>query len=465
MPPGNRLAALLLLASFPPAIQARPMALRSLQQPASAPVLVTGRVTGIADIGPEPDESKKWRYEIRVMAAQVEVLRTYTASPTPVPARIQVRFLAFGPSVTAVTSGPMLPNIKTGSTFTFPLKQHDAADSGPWPLKTDIDEEVIPAREQMAPSFPAPASARAYIDREIANSLAFGTPREIDAVALYLREMNEDLTGEIMPLIEPAIGNNRDRWAEVGSTLLAEQGIPHPGAAEMLAKAGLSRFARARASLFLPAAALQKLGPSSPETDAMLIRVLIADAPLHAWGSANVLVDYNQNPLTTETLRQALRDDVAGSSYIAWTLARNGNRAILPEALARALRVADRPDASTGQGDLQGAGALLREFGSDQDLKQLAQLVRKYQTQNQNFYTGLWQYSTENGNPREARVLAVVLHDTRPITPEMRACDFALGVLERAVGQTFHSSGTTIQDRDAAVAKALAWLEAQGLTR
>jgi hypothetical protein len=43
---------------------------------------------------------------------------------------------------------------------------------------------------------------------------------------------------------------------------------------------------------------------------------------------------------------------------------------MLPEALARALKVADRPDGDPG--DLQGAAALLRDYGSDQDLKQLA---------------------------------------------------------------------------------------------
>src|SRR6202011_4200889 len=100
----------------------------------------------------------------------------------------------------------------------------------------------------------------------------------------------------------------------------------------------------------------------------------------------------------TDTLRQALRDDVTGSSYIAWTLARNGHQATLPDALARALKVADRTDAD--HDDLQGAAALLRDYGSEQELKQLAGLVRKFQTQDENFYNVLWQDATLDGNPR-----------------------------------------------------------------
>ncbi len=61
--------------------------------------------------------------------------------------------------------------------------------------------------------------------------------------------------------------------------------------------------------------------------------------------------------------------------------------------------------------------------------KQLAALVRKYQTQNRKFYSVLWQYATENRNPREARVLAVVLRDQRIAFGQTRNCDFAVGVL------------------------------------
>ena len=163
-----------------------------------------------------------------------------------------------------------------------------------------------------------------------------------------------------------------------------------------------------------------------------------------------------------ESLRQALRDDVVGSSYVAWTFAHAGHPTALPEALARALRVADRP--KTDPTDLQGAAATLRDYGNDQQLKRLAELVRKYQTGDRNFYSMLWQSATEAGNPREARVLAVVLRDRRAAFDNIRYCDFAVGVLEKAVGQQFGSNGKTEKERDDAVTRALTWLKSHGVS-
>jgi hypothetical protein len=264
-----------------------------------------------------------------------------------------------------------------------------------------------------------------------------------------------------MPLLEPAIGDERQRWAEVATNLLAAQGIPRPSVADLLSAKAEPRDWPGRPSIFLAGAALQKL-KASPDTETLLIETWVSEAPLHAWGSANSLLEYADNPVATETLRQALRNDVVGSSYIALTFAHTGYQATLPEALVRALKVADRPD-SDGT-DLQGAAALLRDYGSDQQLRQLAGLVRKYQIANQKFYQVLWQYATESGNPREARVLAVVLRDRRIAFNETRYCDFAVGVLEKAVGEQFGSGGKTMKERDDAISRALAWLESKGLS-
>jgi hypothetical protein len=215
--------------------------------------------------------------------------------------------------------------------------------------------------------------------------------------------------------------------------------------------------------LSLAQAALRKLNASS-ETDELLIRTWIADAPFNAWGSANSLVEYAEDPTTTEVLQQALAADLRGSSYIALVLAHSGNKSILPAALARAFRVVDRPEAQGADYvDLQGAAALLRDYGSDRDLTQLAALVRKYQTLAPKFYGVLWQYATLSGSPREARVLAVVLSDRRVVSGDMRYCDFALGELQRATGKHFVNDGATVQERDEAVSKGLAWIRAQGI--
>ena len=75
-------------------------------------------------------------------------------------------------------------------------------------------------------------------------------------------------------------------------------------------------------------------------------------------------------------------------------------------------------------------------------------------------------------------MLAVVLRDRRPVVSgELRYCDLAVGVLEKAVSQDFGAANAaqynaatgqwigakTIKERDDAVSRAMAWLKSQGL--
>ena len=130
--------------------------------------------------------------------------------------------------------------------------------------------------------------------------------------------------------------------------------------------------------------------------------------------------------------------------------------------MARAFRVADDP---TGLGadfnEVQGAAALLRDHGSDQDLTRLAAIVRKYQTLDPNYYGVLWQYATGSDNPREKRVLAVVLADRRIASGSMRYCDYALAEFDRLTKEQFDIDAASIPERDAAISRALAWIKAR----
>ncbi len=440
------------------------MKIWQLKETAAAPVLVVGRVVDVQKIERVPDGSLSWKAETWSMTAEVQVLRSHTASGEPLTAeRIQVHFLAYGPSVTQFTNGypPHLPNIEAGRMLILPLKENQHPASDLWQLMSDSGTDaIIPARAEVTDSAPAPVTARAFLDREIANALSRGTSREVTAVTGYLAQQSEDLSGELMPLLEPVIEDDRERWAEVAANLMAAQGIPRPSVADLLEGKAKPKDWPGRESFLLAQAALQKL-KASPETDALLIKTWVDEAPLHAWGSANSLLEYGDHAVTTDALRQALHDDLAGSSYIAWTLARNGHQATLGDAVTRALKVVGRP--ASDYNDLQGAAALLRDYGSDQELKQLAGLVRKYQIQDEKFYRVLWQFATYDGNPREARVLAVVLRDRRIVFGEIRYCDLATGELEKAAGQQFGSGGATLKERDDAVSQAQAWLKTQGI--
>jgi len=455
---------LALMACMPAGVEAGFMKVWQLKEIAAAPVLVVGRVLGVQKGERVPEGSLPWKAETWAMTAELQVLRAYPGAGAPIAAdRLHVGFFAYGPSVTMFINGypPPLPNIQSGQVLILPLQENKSPASQSWKLIADSGVDlIIPTRAEITDSGPPPPTARAFVIREMANALSRGSPREVSAAAGYVASQYENLSDEILPLLKPLSGDERQRWAEIVTDVLATYGTPRPSVADLLS-AQAEPKGPGLPNLFLAQAALREL-KASPETDALLIKTWIAEGPLHAWGSAGCLLEYADNPITIDTLRQALRNDLAGSSYIAWTLAHAGHLAILPEALARALKVADRSDVDFT--DLQGAAPLLRDFGSDRELEQLAALVRKYQTADPKFYGVLWQYATENGNPREARVLAVVLHDRRKLSGEIRECDFAVGVLEKAVGRQFGAGGKTLKERDDAVSRALAWLESQGLS-
>ena len=456
---------LLPLLTLPLSLHAGFMKEWQVKETASAPVLVTGRVLDVRRNERVPDDKLSWKAETWSMTAAVEVLRSYTVSGMPLPRRIEVEFLALGPSVTAIVccSPPPLPDIRPGEIRVLPLRENSDPGIAPWRLTADSGLDItIPVRADSEKVVAQPASGRAFLVREFANTLSRGTPGEIAALGSYLSRKREDLSGELMPLLEPVIGDNRQQWAEVAASLHAARGIPRPTVAELFSAKPESppKAAPLEGNLPLLQAVLRKL-PPSPETDDLLIRTWIANAPLNAWGSANSLIEFADKPMTTEMLRQALRTDLRGSSYIAMVLANHGNKTILPDAVARAFRVVDDPTGAGGNfNEVQGAAALLRDHGSDQDLMRLAAIVQKYQALDPKYYSVLWQYATESDNPREIRVLAVVLSDHRVASGSLRYCDYALGEFGRLTKRQFDVAAASIPERDEAISRALAWIKA-----
>jgi len=419
-----------------------------LAETETAPVLVTGQVLAVHKGERAQKESAVWTHEAFEMTADVRILRSFVRSGKPLPpGQIQVTFFEYWPPLRMFVccTPPPLAHLKVGETALLPLKENDDP-TRLWKLMADEGvNATLPARPELRETEPAPQTARAFILRELANLFANGTPAEVFQASRYLAAQENVVATELVPGIEAEVENNRDRWAEIATSVVAASPIERPSFVDLFQPGALS--------LPITRAALGHLKPS-PETDALVIRTLIADAPVHSWGSANSLLEFGDHPALIATLRQALKDDLSGTSYIAWTLARNGHKAVLEEALQRALRVCDRPTSDRDYTDLQGAAALLRDFGSDRQLDELAALVRKYQTVDRNFYGVLWQYATEASSPREVRVLSVVLNDREPLENGMRVCDFAVGVLERATGQHFRS-----------VADARAWLDAHHIPR
>jgi hypothetical protein len=455
-----------LILLLPPGLHAGLVKQWQISEIAAAPVLVTGRILSVHRNERVPEDRLPWKAETWAMTADVEVLRWFTASGMPLsPQQIEVRFYAYGPNVTQFTAGdpPELPNLKSGDVRILPLRENSQPVSEPWQLMADSGVGLaIPVRADV-PGDPSPSpSARTFLIHQFADTLSRGTPGEITALSGYLLWQTEDLSGDLMPLVEPGVGDDRQQWAEIAAGLDAAMGIPRPAMTELFsAKSAVAGPAGPyRGILPILQAALRKLR-LSPATDELLIRTWIANAPLNSWGSANSLVEYADNPETTGTLRQALRNDLRGSSYIALVLVNHGNKAILADAVARAFRVLDDP-AGFGSDltEVQGAAALLRDHGSDRGLERLAAIVRKYQAIDEKYYRVLWQDATHSENPREVPVLAVVLADRRIALRSVRYCDLALEEFDRLTKQQFDIEDASIPERDAAIARALAWIHA-----
>jgi hypothetical protein len=208
-----------------------------LKETASAPVLVTGRVLGVHRNERVPEDQVSWKAETWSMTADVEVLRFFTASGLPLPFdRIEVHFLSYGPSVTQFINGypPALPNITPGEVRILPLRENSKPASEPWQLVAESGVDVtIPVRPEAEGEASPTPSARAFLIRELANTLSGGAPGEVAALSGYLLRQMEDLSGELIPMLGPAIGDDRRRWAEIAASMHAAQGIPRPTVADL----------------------------------------------------------------------------------------------------------------------------------------------------------------------------------------------------------------------------------------
>jgi hypothetical protein len=234
-------ASLVLLLQLPLSVHAGLIKEWQFQETATAPVLVTARVRGVHRNQRVPQGQLSWKAETWSMTADLEVLRAFTASGVPLQShQIELHFLSYGPSVTQFVNGypPPLPDLKSGEIRILSLKENPTPGPEAWRLMADSGMDITIAVRAEAEGEPAPPppSARGFLVRELANTLSRGTPGEVAALSGYLSRKWEDLAGELMPLLDPAIGDNRQQWAEVAASLHAARGIPRPAIAELLSE-------------------------------------------------------------------------------------------------------------------------------------------------------------------------------------------------------------------------------------
>ena len=150
-------------------------------------------------------------------------------------------------------------NLQPDEIRIIPLKENSNPASDSWQLMADSGINLaIPAHSDIPPEQGMPTTPRAFLIREFANTLSRGSPGEIAALSLYLGTQSEDLSGELMPLLETAIGDDRQQWATVAANLHAAQGWPRPSVAQLFS----GKPEALKGSLPLAQAALRKLKPS-----------------------------------------------------------------------------------------------------------------------------------------------------------------------------------------------------------
>lgn len=352
---------------------------------------------------------------------------------------------------------PEYPSLGPGETYVFAL----IPDGSQWRLLADEGWGLVVPAIDAAPAGGAPASKRAFIMREILNSLLRGSYADLYRFSTYMQFRHAaELDDEIMAGLTAALPRGDPRWLDISTALLGNVGIPRQKLDDFISAGPTVPLAPAS----LAARTLREL-PESERREGIL-RNMLRYTPIHEWGSAVTLVpEFKDDPLLLELLPGYLHQHQKGAFLTASTLVNNGQTALLDLTLESALRVLT--DKNVDYNELSAACRLLLDHGSDPQFEEYLKVLRESKVRDVRRYSQLWQVAWEGKSPRVVRILAVVLDDERVESQDgaVRYCDFAAGVLQRFSGQDF---GVTQWDqmplpqRNAAVARARAWMKQTG---
>ena len=303
-----------------------------------APVLVVGHVGSMRREFRVPQGTVRWHAEVWVMRAQVTVLRSFAGLGGNAPSagsHVDVRFLAYAENHAFVNGPPPLAFLRAGDTVILPLLDNLEPHAQPWRLMAvDGIGLTIPARSALFRSAMNVNTGRQFILRELANSLAEGTPEEITAAAGYVHDQSENLTPELMPLLQGAIGNDGQRWAEIEVGLM---GISRPTIEDL--RAGGWRDSNWNPSVdhgYSIASLILKRLAASPDSHRWVMRAIVEKAAFFPESASFLAQDYASDSDLTGSLHAALKERQPGAIYLACVLINEGQRMWVPEALASA---------------------------------------------------------------------------------------------------------------------------------
>lgn len=421
----------------------------SISEIENSPVLAVANVESVTPKEMAPASEARSSAPGQYWETTLRALRAFPTGTLVGRARVKVRYIA-SPAVKplAIGSGPFWPYFKPGMTALIPLAP---GEDGMWRLVADEGSNLtVPAIEPAPQTAEKPATGRAFILAELANTLANGTTAKRFEAAGFLRNGHEWPDG-LRGVLEGAMGDDDDRWLELAFIVLASMGIPHSHIDQLMANENLTATADQAAAWLLAKGARRDY----PDR---LIRCTLRHMAAYDWGAANILLDFKDSPLVVQGLAASLKNDPANSIYAAWALVRNGQEILKGEALDAAIKLVSGP-ASLQQ--LQPASWLLRDYGSDAQFEVILTALRQLKSTNRDRYRDLFGAVDDRRSQRSLRAAAILIDDRRiGWDGGVRFCDAAAATVEGVSGQHFGMSWQApVEERDRAVAAASAWLK------
>ncbi len=406
-----------------PICRSYPTTTWSLETIAKAPVLATVAVeqSTLGSLSPEPGK------RTIIGRATLLVLRSFPASALRAADHIQLDFEQLPPGDSGM-SGPSVPYIRQGAVLVVPLRANPRPETDAWRLLYDEGEGItIPAIATETAFVRQPTDGREFILQEIASALSSGAQSQVLAEAWYFSLQNTNgYASELMRLLAQKTARDKNRMVLIAASLVASLPIPRPTIEDFVEGKYSKNLEQWRGSL--DEAALQSVSKTPHYKDRLIHHLLMLPAQ-YAWGAGITLQEFAREAELVRELRDLLEMQRTGALFVAYDILTQGQDEIRSGATSAALKTIDAPGRE--HVDIQAACWVLRDFGTDEQFRELVNVIKKFQYVDRARYDELWRDTIWSDNHRECAVLKVLLADHRIYYPGKQYSDVARDELAR----------------------------------
>jgi hypothetical protein len=435
-------------------------------------VIAVGEVTDTSVVGGVPAAQAGGAPMLVRMTAHVTVLRSYSDHDEAALAPGETISITYRSLRGNAGMGPPYVSLKVGDCFAFPLKGPRPDPTHLWELIDDVSEYSLVPCAKDTPL--VGAIGEDFLLNELAGALASGDRTLVLAAAhqavhplLYDHEGRKGLVQEFGEALDRFVGDDETHWLNIAVALYISMGTPRPTLAQIAhGDKGEGGYAAAVAY------ALSRV--SRTNLDRRLLDALLqwADVPSGDVGGA-LKDNYWHDPEALQRLTQLIEAGDLNTFLMLAILVHTGDHPLAAPTLKAALNLlrdrtalSDAADGQTAQREraLREVGRLVARLGDDAAFTLLLTEVREAQKTDPRRFDLLWQGVGSGEPPRVIQFCRLGIDDrrTRPAYPTAwRYCDTATAYLQRATGEDFGLTGNAdLAQRDAAVARAKAWLAA-----